>query len=329
MVSLMSRMQVTAIALLTVMSLIACGADSGPDGEASLGRFGGEMEEALCAAKVECRWYPDMQTCLDATFFDMGQILASEADGRVKYHADQTSECLAVIASALRCDRFAEVDEDDIDEACEGVFTGTVELGGECYDGEECIGGSSCDLPCDSDQCCAGTCVADEIEPEPVAIGEDCSAAACVKGAYCGEDPVICIAVGNEGDLCPSHGLEYCAEGLYCGGPEFGTTTCYRPGAEGERCNPTHNAMACARSDLWCDAADNTCKAALDVGEECDLQVPNCAGYAWCEGRCLAQPGAGDSCQVGLSCCLGDLVCSGGRCSAPEADQVCGPDSPG
>ena len=310
----------TIACIAVIVSPFGCG--SGISG------FADELEDAVCAAQVECRDFLDMNSCLDATVFDLGQLVAGEAAGRVVFNADQTRDCIDMLARAAGCD-YPEVTQDEIDAACDGVFTGTVELGGECFDNEECLGESSCDLPCDSDQCCSGTCVADEIA-EPVAIGEDCSAAECVAGAYCGEAE-ICVAVGNEGEACPntgsSNGAKYCAGDLFCDGYDLGPHTCVRPAAEGEECNPTLW-RPCGRRDLWCSRTDNTCQIKKEAGETCDFEAfdKECAGYAPCfYDVCVARPRINQSCDAAVDTCSGDLVCDSGHCRLPEADPVCGP----
>ncbi len=314
--------------LASLFVVVGCGG-----GGISLGSLGDEMEDSVCAAQVECGAFADMQSCRDSTFFDMGQILASEEDGRVEYDSDQASECIDLFASASGCDLFGAVDEDDLEEACDGVFTGTVELGAECYDNEECVGEAYCDMSCGDLECCAGTCVADDTEPDadPVAIGQDCSEADCVDGAYCGDDPEICVAAGGEGVACPGFGAEYCTAGLYCDA-FFEASTCYRPGAEGGECDPSRGfgVFACERTDLFCDGTDNICKTRLEAGATCDSEIDNCAFYAYCDGSvCVASPGVGNACggQEEIDC-LGDLECESSICVAPDADAVCGPDSP-
>ena len=311
-----------------VFVVVGCGG-----GGVSLSGLGDELEDTVCEAQVDCGVFPDMQSCRDASFVDLGQAMASVDDGRAEYNSDKADECIDLIGSLSNCDILADVDEDALDDACDGVFTGLIELGGVCYASEECAGDASCDFPCNSDECCAGTCVADEVEPDPdpVAIGADCSEADCVDGAYCGDDPEVCVAAANEGEACPGFGADYCVDGLFCDA-FFEASTCYRPGAEGETCDPARGfgIVACVRTDLWCDPADTTCKKRPAPGEACDIEVDNCIDYAYCvAGTCVAKPGAGEACGgTDEIDCLGDLECESQLCVAPEVDPICGPDTP-
>jgi hypothetical protein len=312
--------------LASVFVVVGCGG-----GGVSLSSLGDEIEDSVCSAQVDCGFFPDMQSCLDTSFVNMDQAMASVDDGRAEYHSDQAGECADLFGSLSSCDILADLDLDALDEACDGVLTGLVELGGECYDSEECAGDAYCDRPCNSDECCAGACVADEVEPALVAIGADCSEADCVDGAYCDFDTDICVAAGNEGDACPGFGAQYCTAGLYCDA-FFEDSTCYRPGAEGEECDPErgYGIVSCRRTDLWCDPADTTCKDRPAAGEACDVEIDNCIDYAYCvDGTCVAKPGVGGACGGETEIdCLGDLDCEGDLCLAPEVEPVCGPDSP-
>ncbi len=315
------------VLLSGILLMVGCGG-----GGVSAEDLPDEFSDIVCSNQVACGAYPDMETCLAAAGVTegLGQLLAGVDDGRIDYDSGLARDCLDLVDSASSCNWVTGIDQAEVNDTCNGIFTGLVELGGECYASEDCAGDAACNLPCGSSECCAGTCVSVDPAPDPVGIGSDCSVADCVDGAFCNSDDV-CTAVGGEGDPCSGFGSTSCEEGLYCDGI-FEDSTCYRPADPGETCDPErgYGIAACMRMDNWCDPADNTCKARPDVGEDCDPQLYNCVAYAYCDestNKCVATPGPGDACTTDGVDCLGDLECVNQVCVAPDPEVICGPES--
>jgi len=310
---------------------LACG---GGSGGVPLQDLDNRFEEALCEMQVECNLYPDMQTCRDNFYFvegsDLSQLQADVDAGRVDYDSGMASQCIDSYADLLAdCEIFGGEGYDSIESICDAVFTGNVELGGDCYTDEECAGEADCDRSC-QEQCCTGVCVEAEPAPEPVGIGEDCSDADCVDGAWCKYDSTsqtsTCEAVDGEGEACEGLGIGSCGDGLVCDGYPEGT--CKRPAEQGATCDPAlgYGFYSCIRLDNWCDPADTTCKPRPGVGEDCSVEVDNCADYAYCgsDGKCVMRPGLDEACGGTQEiACLGDLDCLDQVCVAPEPEPVC------
>ncbi len=316
--------------------LVGAAACSGGNGGISLQSLAERFEDTLCEAQVECNLYPDVQTCRENSHFDEGsgiaQLEASVTAGRANYNSDEASACLDGYAGLLDgCEIFGGEDYDLIEESCEAVFTGNVELGGDCYIDEECAGDAQCERDC-QEECCTGVCVDREPDPAPVDIGEDCSEADCVAGAWCKYDSVAqtqtCTAEANEGEACEGSSMGSCADGLICDGYPDGI--CKRPAEQGETCDPLlgYGYYSCIRIDNWCDPSDTTCKLRPGPGEACmqGQQGDNCLDYAYCgpDETCVQRPGVGEACGgTAEITCLGDLDCVGELCTEPDPDPVC------
>ncbi len=292
-----------------------------------------ELEDTVCKARVECGAFPDMETCrATLDFGNVDQAMASVDDGRANYDADKAQDCIDAIGDAVSCEPFTDFETgvDDNRSACNDVITGTVPVGGECWASDDCEGTGECDAQCGDAACCAGTCVAGTADLAPVAIGGDCSAdgAECVAAGWCNDDGTnqTCVALGAEGAVC--QGFSGCGVGLACDG-FFGDGKCVKPAANGATCDPEQGfgLLSCARSDNWCDPADNTCKNKPVPGEACNVEDDNCIDYAYCNaGTCAAQPVAGEACVVdGDVDCMGDLECMNSVCVLPTPDPVCSP----
>jgi len=310
---------------------IGCG---GGSGGVSLSNLGDDYEQTMCELLLNCGMYPDLQTCRDTSYLsegsDLSQLEVSVEAGRANYDSDMAAACLAAYEDVLAsCDIFAGNELEEAMEECEQVFTGNVEVGGECYSSEECAGDAYCEIDC-AEECCAGVCVAEDPEPPPVGIGQDCSEANCVDGAWCkydeGANTSICEAVDGEGDACEGYGMGSCGDGLICDG--YPTGTCKRPAGQGETCDPAlgYGFYSCARLDNWCDPSDTTCKTKPGPGEACGPEIDNCIDYAYCsESVCVQLPGLGGACGGTMEIsCMGDLQCEEQVCVAPEQDPICG-----
>jgi hypothetical protein len=312
---------VTAVTL----ALVACGDDDG--GSLAVADVPERLEGEVCAQAVACGLSPDEATCRATTFLDTdsNDLEAAVARGTVIYDAGAAADCIDAFADFLGGCAFS--DQGSIDEppdACARAVQGTVAAGGACYLDEECVGGSAGDAECVAPPsctmaCCMGTCSAvDEGPPLPCTI-EDL----CADGLYCqpGQTMDTCQPQVSSG-ACDA--FDACASPMICD-LDFGTGmgTCYRPAAEGATCNPEALYASCDRFDNYCDPADSTCKKRPRPGEACNVEVDNCAEWAWCNaGTCDTLPGEGEPCPQQL--CLGDLDCTeAGSCVAPAPDPPC------
>ncbi len=289
--------------------------------------FFNEFIETACTGMVECRSFPDIETCRETLPIEIQQVLAAVEAGLVTYHSDRTQECLDALRGAVTCEVLdAGFLGNDVPEHCDPVFTGEVEIGGSCIDSVECAGNAYCETESCPDACCAGVCVEDDPPPVRAEIGEDCGELTrCVDEAYCptdGQTPVCTerVAVGQE---CQD--FDSCVAGSFC---DFDfqtlTGTCIDslPG-EGEACDP-ESFLACNRGDNYCHPIDAVCTAGVVPGGTCD-EATRCVEYAYCmEGTCLMRPLEGESCQLGTDIdCLGDLDCVEGVCVGPDPEEVC------
>ncbi len=307
-----------------LLALAACGSSS-----ISLSDLGDELNRRSCQGQVNCGAYPDLQTCLDAQSDPGGidQLQVSVNAGRVKYDGDKAGECLDALTSQMTCESFVNYGESPTPEACNQVFTGTVAAGGECYDSAECADNGTCNLSCNTGECCAGTCVAGDPAPALANLGEDCSNTECNEGLWCKTDSTnntsACAELGGEGAACS--GFSGCGADLACDGL-FGDGTCVRPAKPGETCDPQQGfgLLSCARDDNYCDTTDTTCKQKVAVGQACDTQQSNCVNYAYCDaGTCTERPVENEACVTDGPSCLGALECTNSVCTFPTPTPTC------
>ena len=283
-----------------------------------------ELTSKVCEGQVECGAFPDIATCEESGLFniDIDGIQADIDAGIVSYDEDAARRCLDAYDALLTCElSFSNEAFIALQEACEAVFTGTVETGGACTESEQCAGAASCDEVACPDACCMGSCVADE--PETLAeIGQSCADDDCVAGAYCVGDTELCAATVEIGGACAD--FDACDEPAIC---DFDLQTqmgtCLELNGEGGSCDPDVLFVQCLRTDNFCDPADSTCKARLEVGAACVGQ--QCVGFAGCVASvCTARPKLGEACEIdGQLRCLGSLDCVAGTCVAETSDPYC------
>ncbi len=135
--------------------------------------------------------------------------------------------------------------------------------------------------------------------------------------------PGTCGPPANEGESChPSQYAIYvgdeCAAGLAC---DAATSTCKKPPASGEACDPT--LQNCVGPNVWCSnplGASPTCGPPPTIGQQCAwlpngqvVQVP-CAN-GWCDTSTTQCAAA--SAQTG-SPCTQDAQCISGRCETNQ-----------
>lgn len=313
------RSLVLALLFSTSYTLTACG--SGGGGDIALDDLGTEIGEELCDHLTACGQFPDVASCRASTDFSVDQLIADEAAGLVDFDGGKARECI----NALRnndCTLFGQFEEDD---ACDATFSGSVVLGGACFNSEVCAGDARCNGD-ETETCRPGTCVALEAV---AGEGESCLDANCADGLDC-NDSDVCVASPGPGDTCSS--LSDCTNDSLCQlGADNTPGTCVALPSSGGTCDPNLGGeilggrFSCLLVTDYCDPSDNTCKAKLLDGGDCSAVPYACINYAQCiEGACVAAPGIGDSCVVdGQPDCLGDLECDGGTCALAPAPAVC------
>lgn len=312
-----------AFALVAGASFLACSSDEGPapPGPISLDALRDELTVARCAWLSRCGYTPDQKTC-EETEGDSRQTLQLLADavlGRVTYDPAAARTCVEATRTQACDNRIAT--QSGVSKACEGMFVGTVADGGPCLLDEECTGGVCDTSMCMGESCCLGAC---KKAPPPAAIGADCSATACVAGAYCGEpgemgEPPTCKEVKDNGQPCES--LNGCKDGQRCD-VGSGDPKCYVLSKHGEPCNANLDQGSCVQYDDFCDPTERKCKRLPGDGEPC-APGDKCLAYAVCSnGTCKSRPGIGEACMEGLAC-LGTLACAEMKCDVTDSTEIC------
>lgn len=298
---------------------------------------------ALCGARLDrLAWLAEacLHACpaavpglLDRATTGCADRLAELDAGLVAYDADAGAACLAALRS-LDCAGLAEQGGLVAPAACARVLAGLVPVGGRCWDGADCAGGS-CTV--DLDGGCPGTCQA------WVALGGDCLHAACAPGLACGAG--TCQVPSGPGGPCP------CREGLACDWSARFPGACRAPLAAGEPCE--QDGFPCALGTR-CVGAPAACLADLAEGAGCDPDADACGPGLLCTGAsltCVPRPTVGQPCTWrcldawcdfdlapptcralladGAPCTIlmAGLDCASGRCDPSTAR--CGPSAPG
>ncbi len=147
--------------------------------------------EAVCAKNFQCcsadEIAPDTSEdeCRDGLEVGVATLIAGaeqdDDEGLVDFSEDNLERCLDAIEAA-GCDAWPAVANEP---PCSEVVVGKVEVGGSCFDDDECVSGR-----------CSGTCQA------TVAEGADCTGADCGPDLYC--DGSICQPRKAAGQVCTS-----------------------------------------------------------------------------------------------------------------------------
>jgi hypothetical protein len=305
---------------LTAVLLAACAGGCGPGGGGApipLADLPAQITDAVCNWRVGCSQSPDKATCLRNVQIEPGFFPTVEADvasGKVVYDGSKARACVDLLNRLAACTQSATATvTDEVPDACDAVFKGTVAAGGACFFKEECAGGASCvrtDPSC-AQACCAGTCNAPTTAP--AMAGESCTGRPCATGLYCDTSaaaPTCARQLTTAGAQCGVSGA--CASPLFCDlDAASGTGTCKHAVATGAHCNPTVGSASCDDLHDRCDATTSTCVTPAAVGAACDAtMVRACVAYATCTaGTCVAQPEAGDSCDSTGPPCYSGLIC--------------------
>jgi hypothetical protein len=311
-----------AVALVAGAAIVACSSD-GPvaPGPIALDALHDELTVARCSWLARCGFTPDQTTCEETQGESRQtlQLLADAVLGRVTYDPAAARACVEATRTQACDNRIAT--HEAVASACKGMFVGTVADGGPCLFANECTGGVCDTSTCMGESCCLGVC---KKAPSPAAIGADCSATACVEGAYCGKPGAMgesptCKELKDNGQPCES--LNACKDGQRCD-VSAAAPKCYILSKHGEPCSANLNQGACLQFDDYCDATDRKCKTLPGAGEPC-APGNKCLAYAYCNaGTCKARPGIGEACMEGLAC-LGTLSCAEMKCDVDDSTEIC------
>ncbi|MEB2312798.1 MAG: hypothetical protein OZ921_11600 [Sorangiineae bacterium] len=310
-----------ALLLAAGVGVASCSSssDGGGSGPVPLEELPHGLATSICGLMQQC--FGDVyevfmrgQDCVTLTERQLAQQSLSVIgtfidDGTVQYHGDQVKGCLSAI-TARGCSLFAE----RLPSECEGVFVGSVAVGGDCTITEECVPGSVCLI---TGGTCPGKC-----SPR-VAAGAACSEdSECVSGLNCQKGR--CVAPAAQGEACGG-AAPACLGGLFCAGEDEdkGVSGTCAPldtvfgAARGESCDATAGKLCAPGSSCQVSIENQsvtwTCVAPVTSGAACKLAFPDtCPIDEYCriaaganppiEGSCAKLPGVGEDCSESKVC---------------------------
>ncbi len=192
------------LVFLVAALLGACdsGGAGGP-GEIPLVEMPAAVRRAICEKIFSCcseaerqknpRLGQDQASCeaglnRQATFL-LADLDASVAAGRIVYHGDRMSRCLAELKARSCAAVKMPAGEMTLTEICNGVIESKVALGGTCTEYWDCVGGWCAGDPGD-------TCTA--VKPE----GADCDEGVECGSGICSDDRLCAPRPPGTGSLC-------------------------------------------------------------------------------------------------------------------------------
>ncbi len=308
------RRVVTAVAVV----LCACGAPIESICEAFV--------TSTCDAQKACGVAASDAPCADVTTNSRmsstpcdGALLEAVKTGAVRYDGVAAQKCLETLGTQCRAVG-----------ACDGVFTGTVALGGACTVTEAC----GDDAWCDDSATCPGVCTARVGHGENVGNVEACNTggfeffsdggirckqsgelgAACSYQTDCGRDLACdlgtCVRAPSEGEPCIG---QKCASGLRCD-----STHCRAWAHVGEACGNEFTMGGQCQLGLAC--RDGVCGDALREGERCANNPNRCGAGLDCNNdSCVKRGVDGASCQSLFDCDVG-FFCDADTCRAQQPE---------
>jgi len=305
-------MSTKSLIFAVLISAVACDGSGNSNGDIALEDLDTELEIAACETLVLCERYPDIASCLESIVISADQERESIKAGRLVYNAINAQQCIDEVTTT-NCPAFSKATSR---ESCEDMFTGTVDIGGDCLSSEECVADAFCD-GITVFTCTQGVCVGRS------RLGESCSTLPCVSGTHCADD--ICVpnqVLAEVGEAC--EGFFDCNDSSFCL-----DETCIAFPRTGEACGAFFNEASCGDSRNYCGEfadAPTTCKPKLGVGEACPVESEDvCVAYATCENEvCVALSKLGEGCSIrdGDSPCLENLTCDQRVC-VNNTREVC------
>jgi hypothetical protein len=293
--------------------LAACGDNLAP---VAVEDYPVAVREAVCRQLTRCGEIESFETCLTTqlhlTIAFTASQLAAIRTGRIRYDGAAARVCVDEIAGAS-CDASSPSGR-GLPAACQQITAGAGRRGDACGFDEECVS-QRCARPDCGMACCTGSCTGDA-PPEPGAIGEPCTSAGCVAGAFCDPRAHRCAAVGAVGADCTVRAAcQYafdCIDGR-----------CAVPPALGQPCT-----SACRDLGTTCSSRTHTCVPVGLVGAVCGIGTQDCAPQYVCDrtGHCSAGIALGQPCSVGDQCADDRAACDTppgeltGVCVLPKPD---------
>ncbi|HYP99081.1 MAG TPA: hypothetical protein VER96_10420 [Polyangiaceae bacterium] len=197
--------------------------------------------------------------------------------------AKRCLDAIGQVSDGCRADR-----DRYLTDACDGLFHGTVPLGGECDPRHGCATTPDAPLTClrhyeeDSGYDYSGVCVAGEPRFLHKRLGQSCSQTCAAEGG-------VCVREGIAGEPEPVEGTCFASDGLFC---DMESWRCEQQSVSG---GPCENPFQCA-AGTYCDSAAK-CVPVRALGEAC-ADSAQCAGD-FCNSAGICQ-GSGPSASAKL-----------------------------
>jgi hypothetical protein len=303
--------------LAAMIALLAACGDNLP-GPVPADDYPAAVREAVCRQLTRCGGVESFDTCLTTQIdliiaFSASELAAMRA-GTIAYSGATARACVDGIAGAS-CDVTSQTGR-GFPDACQEIIAGTLHDGDPCAFGEECIS-QRCEVPNCGMACCAGGRCVGDAAPARAGLGEACTSAGCVAGAFC-DAAMRCTALHAAGAACG--GRAECQYGLDCIDGR-----CAAPPVLGQPCG-----SACRDLGTTCSSATHTCVAVGLVGAACGIGASpsDCALHDVCDrtGHCSAGIALGQPCGAGEQCADDRAACDTppdqltGVCGLPKPD---------
>jgi hypothetical protein len=306
----------TAIALGAFVALVGCDNKS-PDVSTTQDNICDQVAQVACFDYFQCCSEGEIETflnlkdpptqtqCEDDTRTrcerDRAAVNLSIKNKRVAFDAKSMNTCLeSFVAPSGTCSMIAGK-APWIDACMDAGFVGTVEAGGACDFGYECV----------KDTVCSGSriCTAHVSAGMPCIVINNGTGPTsnCASGLYCpGIAMPTCQPKLAQGAVCKND--VDCMDGLFCDSQD--TQTCTTRPAVGQ---------ACSQNPL--PPAGNTCGENTCLPGTCADTGIGCAGKLSCQGHCSNAP---------TTTCSADFTCnqSVGACSGTATPCTSGSECP-
>ncbi len=260
--------------------------DAGRVDGGSPGRFLGALTDAVVANRIRCGFYAPTYVVPPTSLANLESREAVDraaADGRLAFDAARAEQCLTLLANQSCL-------ETDDPPACDGVLTGRVPEGGDCYVSSECATGGRC-----LGNTCPRKCLGLSQEGEFATSARPCGPG--LRPDASGVCERVIIQAEGQDCLSVDGGIRVCDRNLFCRRTSPTMGTCSRPIAAG---------ASCLGTDI------------CELGARCSSG--SCLRYSGLNEPCSPSPLSSDArrCQVGLHC-TAPTPTSMGLCQLPGA----------